>query len=50
MTPADDLSVVEEKIYGAECLFSVLCYAARDSRKFLSRHTGDVFSLWIREV
>lgn len=25
--PGDDLSVVEEKIYGAESLFSVLCYA-----------------------
>lgn len=23
----DDLSVVKEKIYGAECLFSLLCYA-----------------------
>lgn len=27
MMPGDDLSVVEIKIYGAECLFSVLCYA-----------------------
>ena len=27
MRPGDDLSVVKEKIYGAECLFLVLCYA-----------------------
>lgn len=25
--PGDDLSVVEEKIYGAKCLSPVLCYA-----------------------
>ena len=39
VTPGDELSVVEEKIYGAECLFSVLCYAD-SKRKMLQQEVS----------